>query len=85
MKLFESVIHFQVNRQLIRVMNGLVSWGKNPFIPLNAVTSVARSSAVLKIAPETMNHVDEVMIYGFRRTTGANAGKQPIPIRIKVY
>jgi hypothetical protein len=32
-----------------------------------------------------MNHVDEVIIYGFRRTTGANAGKQPIPIRINVY
>jgi len=32
-----------------------------------------------------MNHVDEVIIYGFRRTTGANTGKQPIPIRIKVY
>jgi len=31
-----------------------------------------------------MNHVDEVIIYGFRRTTGANTGKQPIPIRIKV-
>jgi hypothetical protein len=32
-----------------------------------------------------MNHVDEVIIHGFRRTTGANTGKQPIPIRIKVY
>jgi hypothetical protein len=31
-----------------------------------------------------MNQVEEVIIYGFRRTTGAHVGKQPIPIRIKI-
>ena len=31
-----------------------------------------------------MNQVKEVIIYGFRRTTGAHVGKQPIPIKIKI-
>jgi hypothetical protein len=31
-----------------------------------------------------MNQVKEVIISGLRRTTGAHAGKQPIPIRIKI-
>jgi len=31
------------------------------------------------------NDVDEVIIYGAERTTGAKPGKTPKPIRIKVY
>jgi hypothetical protein len=31
-----------------------------------------------------LNQVDEVIIHGFRRTSGAKVGKQPISIKIKV-